>query len=97
MNCVYSTPCFCSDSNDVLNNFPCVVCVWFQYLYINSEDKVNCIKTPIKNLLKCVSGYLVSFYSYLGLKTVFSVLKLTQICYKNLKVSSLKTGNLITN
>ena len=43
MNCIYSLPCFCSDSNDVLNKFSCLIYTWFQNLYINSKDRLNCI------------------------------------------------------
>ena len=38
MNCIYSLPCSCSDFNDMLNKFSCLVHTWFQYLYINSKD-----------------------------------------------------------
>ena len=54
------------------------------------KKKVNYIKSPIKNLLKFVSGFLISFHSSLRLETVFSALKLTQICCTNMKVSFLE-------
>ena len=54
MNCIYSLPCFCSDSNNILNNLSCVVYNWFQHLYINSKDRLNCIYTPAAYLRWCV-------------------------------------------
>ena len=50
MNSIYSLFCFTSDSDDLLNTFLCLICTWFQYLYINSNDIVNFIYTLIKNL-----------------------------------------------
>ena len=38
-----------------------------------------------------------NFYPQLSLGTVFSALKLTQIRSINMKISLIKTGNLITN
>ena len=32
-----------SNSNDILNMFSCLVYTWFQYLYINSKDRLNYI------------------------------------------------------
>ena len=87
MNCIYFLPCFCSDSFDILNKFSCLVYTWFQYLYINSKDRLNYIETPIKNLLSLASEYLAKFYNFyhhLSLKTVFPVLKLAQICCINI-------------
>ena len=87
MNCIYFLPCFCSDSNGILNKLSCLVHTWFQYLYINSKDGLNYIWTPIENLLSLSSKYQVKFYNfypYLSLKTVFSVLKLTKICCINI-------------
>ena len=93
MNCNYSLPCFCSDSNDLIR-FSCLVCTWFQYLYIKSKDTVNCIRTPIKNFLTFASGYLVKFcncYPHLSLETVLLALKLTQIwCCINVNMSFLE-------
>ena len=88
MNCIYTLPCFSSDSSDILSEFSCLICTWFLYLHINSKDTVNFIKTPIKNLLTFASGYLVkfcNFYPHLSLETVFPALKLTQICCINMK------------
>ena len=83
MNCIYSLPCFCSDSNDILNKFSCLVYTYFQYLYINSKDRVNYIYTPIKNLSENLLKF-CNFYPHLSLKIVFPVLKLTQICCINI-------------
>ena len=86
MNCIFSLPCFCSDSNYILNKFSCLVYAWFQYLHMNSKDKLNCIWTPLKGLLKLpltlASEYLVQFCNFcphLSSSIVFSVLKLAQI------------------
>ena len=49
MSTIYSLPCFCSDYNYIIKKFSCLVCTWFEYLYTNSIDTVNCIKTPMKN------------------------------------------------
>ena len=83
MSSIYFLPCFCSDSNDLLNKFSCLLFTWLQYLYINSKDTVTCIKTLVKNLLSFASGHLVKlcvFYPLLSLEAVFLPLKLTQIC-----------------
>ena len=83
MSSIYFLPCFCSDSNDVLNKFSCLLCAWLQYLYINSKDTVTWIKTLVKNFLSFASGHLVKlcvFYPLLSLETVFLPLKLKQIC-----------------
>ena len=88
MNCIYFLPCFSSDSNDILNKFSCFVYTWFQYLCINSKERLNYIQTLIKNLLLLASEFLVTFYNFylhLSLKTVFPVvLKLAQICCINI-------------
>ena len=76
MNCIYSLPCFCSDSNDILNKFLCLVC---------NLVPISLCKFKIhKNLLTFASGCLVkfcSFYTRLSLETVFPALKQAQICY----------------
>ena len=103
MNCIYSLPCFCSDFNDIVSKFLCLVWTWFKYLYINSKGTVNCIQTPIKNLLTFTSEYLVkycNFYIYLiSLEKVSPAFKLTEnLLHKGLwTFLFLKKGNLITN
>ena len=64
MNLICSLYCFCFDSNNIQNKFKCLVCTWFQYLYINSKDTVNCILTPNKNLLTLASKILQFLLSF---------------------------------
>ena len=102
MNCIYTLTCFCSDTNDILNKFLCLVCTWFQYLLYKSKryNRLNLNFHPIQNLLTFASGYLVkfcNFYSQLRLETVFPVLKPTQICCININISFTKNCNLFTN
>ena len=102
MNCIYTLTCFCSDTNDILNKFLCLVCTWFQYLLYKSKryNRLNLNFHPIQNLLTFASGYLVkfcNFYSQLRLETVFPVLKPTQICCININISFPKNCNLFTN
>ena len=83
MNCIYSLLYFCSDSNDILSKFSCLVCTTFQYLY----DTVNCILTPIKNFLTFASEYLVKFCNLSSFKLGKSILSTytdTDLLHKHL-------------
>ena len=85
----------CSDTNDLLNKFSCLLCTWFQYLlYIfKRHSKLHLNSHPIKNLLTFTSGYLMkfcNFYPQLCLETVFPALKLTQVSCINMKISFLE-------
>ena len=89
MNCIYSLACFCYDTNDILNKFPCLVCICFLYLLykLGRQSKLHLNFYPIKNLVTVASGYLDTFYHFqphLSLETVFPALKLTQICCINM-------------
>ena len=64
MNCIYSLACFCYDTNDILNKFPCLVCTCFLYLLykLGRQSKLHLNFYPIKNLVTVASGYLDTFY-----------------------------------
>ena len=87
INSIYSLACFCFDTN-ILNNFSCLICTWFQYLFykFKRHGKLHLNSHFIQNFLTFASGYLVkfcNFYPHLSLETVFPALKLTQICCIN--------------
>ena len=95
MNCIYALAWFCSDTNDILNNFSCSVCTCFHYLLykFKRHSKLHLNSHPIKNLLTFESGYLVKFYNFYpqwSLETVFPALKLMQICCINMNISFLE-------
>ena len=67
--------------------------VWYvpgsNVYYIRSEDAVIAFKLP-SHPIPFASGYLVkfcNFYPQLNLETVFSAIKLTQICCINMNIS----------
>ena len=85
--------CFCSDTNDILNKYSCLLCTWFQYLLykFKRHSKLHLNFHITKNLLR--SGYLVkfcNFYPQLCLKTAFPALKLRQVFCKNMSISFLE-------
>ena len=95
MNCIYALAWFCSDTNDILNNFSCSVCTCFHYLLykFKRHSKLHLNSHPIKNLLIFASVYQVKFYNFythLSLETEFPALKLTQICWINMKITFLE-------
>ena len=93
MNCIYSLPCFSSDSNDILNNFHVpmyLVPISTYKFHLNShEEPVNiCIRIPSEIL-----QFLPSFK--LG-NSIPSTKTDTNLLHKY-EIFFLKTGNLITN
>ena len=104
MNYTYSLACFCSDTTDILNEFSCLLCSWFQYLLhrFTGHSKLDLNFHCIKNLLTIASGYLVKFYNFyprLSLKTEFPALKVAQICciYANMNISFLQNWKFDSN
>ena len=88
MNCIYSLPCFPSDSNNILNKFSCLLSTWFQYLYINSKNSkfhLNALKESVNICIRVLSEIL-QFFTHLSLETVFQALTLTQICCVNMNI-----------
>ena len=94
MNCIYSLPCYCSDSNDILNKFSFLLRTWFQNPYINPKDSKLHFKIVFLNIYIRITCEFLHFYSHLGLETIFAALKLTQICWININIFFC---NLITN
>ena len=95
MNCIYSLACFCSESNDILNTFSCLLFTSFQYLLykFKRHTKLHLNSIPIKNLLTFTSVYLVKFrncYPQLSLEIVSPALNLTQIFRINMNISFLE-------
>ena len=95
MNYIYYLACLCSDTNDTLNKFLCLVCTWFQYLLykFKRHSKLHLNSHPIENLLTFASVYLIkfrNFYPHLSLEIVFPALKLAQICCINMNISFLE-------
>ena len=82
MNCIYSLACFCSDTNDILNKFSCLVCTWFQYLLYKARrhSKLHLISHSIKNLLTFICIRIPSQILQL-------LLKVTQICCIKMNIS----------
>ena len=69
--------------------------VWFQYLFykFKRHSKLHLSSHSIKNLLTFTSGYLVKFhifYLHLNLEAVFTALKLTQVCCRNINICFLE-------
>ena len=92
MNCISSLVCFCSDTNNILKKFSCLVCTWLQYLLhkFKRHSKLHLNSHLIKNLLTFATGYLVkfcNFYLQWSLERVFPAFKLTQICCINMSIS----------
>ena len=95
MNCIYFLACFCSESDDILNTFSCLLCTSFQYLLYRFKihTKMHLNSIPIKNLLTFTSVYLVKFrncYPQLSLEIVSPALNLTQIFRINMNISFLE-------
>ena len=82
-------PCCCSNSNDILNKFLCLVCTWFQYLYLNSKDTINVIWTPIKKLLTFfirIPNEIFTIFAKFMLGNSIHCTQLTQICCININI-----------